>query len=171
MSPPRPVVTPGEQQAGAPACLWGAGGDNAPTHTHTFFTFYSTVLTSSNPLLFGKLYYSMRWRFALLLGLAAASVPVLAAQSQCRLVLSSAILRPTPVPSVTSQGSHSPSPAPASVSRSSAPTPTPTPFVPFAYGSAPIRGVNLYVLFPCWPHALESHLTFLLAAEAGLFSR
>src|SRR6266851_2522059 len=89
----------------------------------------------------------MRWSFALLLGFVVVPAPALAAQSQCRLVLSASPVRPTVHP-------HSPSSVSASVSTS---TPTPTPFVPFAYGRTPIRGVNLYVLFRCQalPHALE----------------
>ncbi|KAH9959612.1 hypothetical protein BC827DRAFT_1212600 [Russula dissimulans] len=87
----------------------------------------------------------MRWGFSPLLGLVA--VPALAAQ-QCRLVLSSALVRPTPQApfSVNPQSSHRLTP---SVSVTS--TPTPMPFVPFAYGSTPIRGVNLggwFVLEP-----------------------
>ena len=80
-----------------------------------------------------------RRSFALLLSLVAA--PVLAAQPQCKLVLSSGAVRPTPAaPSANSR-------VPASASTSATSTPTPTPFVPFAYGSEPVRGVNLYVLF------------------------
>ncbi|KAH9986248.1 glycoside hydrolase superfamily, partial [Russula vinacea] len=78
------------------------------------------------PPIFGT---TMSWsfKFALLLGLATA--PALAAQSH-------------------NSHRHSPSPVPSPASTS---TPTPTPFVPFAYGSVPIRGVNLggwFVLEP-----------------------
>lgn len=84
--------------------------------------------------------------FVLLLGLVA--TPAFATQSQCRLVLSSAAVRPVPAtPSVNPHGSHRPSTVPVS-GTSAASTPTPT---PFAYGSKPIRGVNLggwFVLEP-----------------------
>ncbi|KAH9068330.1 glycoside hydrolase [Lactarius deliciosus] len=89
----------------------------------------------------------MRWylRFVLLLGSTAA--PALA--QQCRLVIDSASAPSTSLPSTNSQSLNSPSTT--SVSTSAAPTPTQTPFVPFAYGSTPVRGVNLggwFVLEP-----------------------
>lgn len=89
----------------------------------------------------------MRWClcFALLLGSTAA--PALA--QQCRLVILSAPVPSTTLPRTNSQSSNSPSSV--SVRTSAAPTPTQTPYVPFAYGSTPIRGVNLggwFVLEP-----------------------
>jgi glucan 1,3-beta-glucosidase len=81
------------------------------------------------------------WCFALLLGSTAA--PALA--QQCRLVIPSAPAPSGPLPS-TAKGSPT-----VSVSASTAPTPAQTPYVPFAYGSTPVRGVNLggwFVLEP-----------------------
>src|ERR1700730_11504183 len=83
----------------------------------------------------------MWWSFAPLVGLVVVQAPALAAQPQCRLALSSPPARPTP----QAQSSHSPSSVSVSISKSANPPPTSTPFVPFAYGSEPIRGVNLYV--------------------------
>ncbi|KAH8994868.1 glycoside hydrolase [Lactarius akahatsu] len=89
----------------------------------------------------------MRWYlcFVLLLG----STPAPALAQQCRLVIHSASAPSTSLPSTNSQSLNSPSTT--SVSTSAAPTPTQTPFVPFAYGSTPVRGVNLggwFVLEP-----------------------
>jgi len=125
-------------ESSPPTCRWGAGGDNVPPHFDILTPSIPTVLTtykSFTPRLIG----TMRWRFAFLLSMVA--TPALAAQSQCRLVLSSLNVRPTPpTSSVNPQSSHHSSTVPV------ASTPTPTPLVPFSYGSEPIRGVNLCVL-------------------------
>jgi hypothetical protein len=108
----------------------------------------------------------MWWSFVLLSSLA--STQAIAAQSQCRLVLSSAAVRPIPAtPSANPQGSR---PSTVSAGISAASTPTPTPFVPFAYGSKPIRGVNLYVQFN--PRVVHTHLEDIyltFAASGGWF--
>ncbi|KAF8269565.1 hypothetical protein EI94DRAFT_1799126 [Lactarius quietus] len=80
--------------------------------------------------------------FVLLLGSNAAT----ALAQQCRLVTPSAPAPAPSRPSTSSKGSST-----VSVSASGAPRPTQTPYVPFAYGSTPVRGVNLggwFVLEP-----------------------
>src|SRR5260221_7329626 len=103
----------------------------------------------------------MWWSFAPVLGLFAVPVPAFAAHPQCHLVLSTRPSSTAPPPGQSSYGTSSVS---GSVTTSATSTPTPTPLVPFAYGSKPIRGVNLYVLFsipgsaPC---AWKYHLNLL----------
>lgn len=131
-----------------PPGWWVSGGDNRPIpclskpfdSSHRLHKIQlSPTPPQSHPT------FDMWWSFAPVLGLFAVPVPAFAAHPQCQLVLSTPPAPPTPI--VHPQSSHGPSSASGSVETSATSTPTPTPFVPFAYGSKPIRGVNLYVLF------------------------
>jgi hypothetical protein len=155
-----PGVLPRATQPGV-----GAGDDNASQHTLIFTSFRPPH--PPFPLVQCRSFVRQ---------LSLAATTAFPAQPQCRLVLSSAAVRPMPAaPSVNPQGSHRPSTVPVSFSTSAASAPTPTPFVPFAYGSEPIRGVNLYVQFNARvapTHLPGRHLSDILpAVEDGLFSR
>ena len=114
--------------------------------------------------------FDMWWSFAPMLGLFAVPVPAFAAHPQCQLVLATRPVPPTPT--VHPQSSHGPSSVSGPVKTSVTSTPTPTPFVPFAYGSTPIRGVNLYVPSFLMPGSAPLRPSdFAASVEAGLYSR